>query len=102
MKEITLTSANFDKEIGGETPIFVDFWAAWCGPCRMMGGIIEELADESDGSYRVGKLNVDDERDIAMRYGITNIPTIILWKKGEIIAKTVGVKNKRALLNMLN
>ncbi len=102
MKELNLTKENFDTEINGETPVFVDFWASWCGPCRMMLPIIEQLADESDGSYRVGKVNVDDERELAVRYGVSTIPTIIVFRKGEAVKRSVGVVNKRALLNMLN
>ncbi len=101
MKEVILTKDNFDEQISQETPMFVDFWASWCGPCRRMSTVIEQLAEESDGSYRVGTLNVDDERDIAMRYGIMNIPTIILFKNGEDAKRTMGVVNIRALLNML-
>lgn len=101
MKEVILTKDNFDEQISQETPMFVDFWASWCGPCRRMSTVIEQLAEESDGSYRVGTLNVDDERDIAMRYGIMNIPTIILFKNGEDTKRTMGVVNIRALLNML-
>ena len=101
MKEVILTKDNFDEQISQETPMFVDVWASWCGPCRRMSTVIEQLAEESDGSYRVGTLNVDDERDIAMRYGIMNIPTIILFKNGEDTKRTMGVVNIRALLNML-
>lgn len=99
--EIILTSENFDREIAGETPILVDFWASWCGPCRMLAPTIEQLAKESDGSYRVGKVNVDDEGDIAARFGIQSIPTLIVFKNGEEVKRSLGVKPKGAILEML-
>ncbi|MDY5000423.1 MAG: thioredoxin domain-containing protein, partial [Lachnospiraceae bacterium] len=71
MKEITLTSENFEAEVlKSDVPVLVDFWAPWCGPCRMMGPVIEELANESDGSYKVGKINVDDEIELASTYKV--------------------------------
>lgn len=99
--EIELTLENFDSHIASQTPILVDFWAAWCGPCRMLAGTIEELANESDGSYKVGKVNVDEQPELAKRYGVMSIPTLIVFKNGEIIDKSVGVKPKAAILNML-
>ena len=74
--ELELTLDNFDAEIGKSTPILVDFWAAWCGPCRMLSGVIQQLANESDGSYRVGKVNVDEQPELAKRFGIASIPTV--------------------------
>ena len=99
--EIVLTSENFDKEIAGDTPILVDFWASWCGPCRMLAPTIEQLAHESDGSYRIGKVNVDDEGEIAARFGIQSIPTLIVFKNGEEVTRSLGVKPKGAILEML-
>ena len=71
--ELELTLDNFDAEIGKSTPILVDFWAAWCGPCRMLSGVIQQLANDSDGSYRVGKVNVDEQPELAKRFGIASI-----------------------------
>lgn len=99
--EIELTLENFDSQIASQTPILVDFWAAWCGPCRMLAGTIEELAGESDGSYKVGKVNVDEQPELAKRYGVMSIPTLIVFKNGEIVNKSVGVKPKAAILAML-
>ncbi|MCH5278260.1 MAG: thioredoxin [Christensenellaceae bacterium] len=99
--EIELTNQNFDTEINKDTPILVDFWASWCGPCRMLAGTIEQLANESDGSYRVGKVNVDEQPDLAKRFGVMSIPTLIVFKNGKEINKSVGVKPKGAILQML-
>ncbi len=99
--EIELTLENFDSQIASQTPILVDFWAAWCGPCRMLAGTIEELAGESDGSYKVGKVNVDEQPELAKRYGVMSIPTLIVFKNGEIVNKSVGVKPKATILAML-
>ena len=95
--ELELTLDNFDAEIGKSTPILVDFWAAWCGPCRMLSGVIQQLANESDGSYRVGKVNVDEQPELAKRFGIASIPTLIFFKIGEILKKTVGHREKDEL-----
>lgn len=99
--EIELTLENFDSQIASQTPILVDFWASWCGPCRMLAGTIEELANESDGSYKVGKVNVDEQPELAKRYGVMSIPTLIVFKNGEAVNKSVGVKPKAAIRAML-
>ena len=99
--EIELSLDNFDTEIAKDTPILVDFFANWCGPCKMLAGTIEQLAKESDGSYRVGKVNVDDQPEIAARYNVMNIPTLIVFKNGEAVNKNVGVIPKGKILEML-
>ena len=99
--EIELNLDNFDTEIAKDTPILVDFFANWCGPCKMLAGTIEQLAKESDGSYRVGKVNVDDQPELAARYNVMNIPTLIVFKNGESVNKTVGVIPKGKILEML-
>ena len=99
--EIELSLDNFDTEIAKDTPMLVDFFANWCGPCKMLAGTIEQLAKESDGSYRVGKVNVDDQPELAARYNVMNIPTLIVFKNGEAVNKTVGVIPKGKILEML-
>lgn len=99
--EIELSLDNFDTEIAKGTPILVDFFANWCGPCKMLAGTIEQLAKESDGSYRVGKVSVDDQPELAARYNVMNIPTLIVFKNGEAVNKNVGVIPKGKILEML-
>lgn len=96
--EMKFTSANFDTEVlAADRPAVVDFFATWCGPCKMMAPVIEALAAEYDGKVIVGKIDVDENPDIAARYGVMTIPTIILFKNGEIITKTIGVQSKDSL-----
>ena len=93
MKEFT--SANFDAEVlGASVPVVVDFYATWCGPCKMMAPIMEKMAEEFEGKALIGKLDVDECGDIAGRYGVMSIPTIILFKDGAPVNKLVGLQNK--------
>ena len=102
MIEIKLTKQNFENEVlKSDIPVLVDFWAPWCGPCRMIGPIIEEIAAEADGKYKVGKINVDDEQELAAAYHIISIPTIIVFKDGKPKNTALGVRSKSELLNML-
>jgi thioredoxin len=97
-QEITLTDNTFDAEINNSTqPILVDFWAPWCMPCRIVAPILEELAKENNGSLRVAKLNVDDNPMTASRFGITGIPTLLLFKNGEMTERWVGALPKPML-----
>lgn len=97
------TSENFETEVlKSEVPVLVDFYADWCGPCKMMGPVVEELAGEYEGRAKVGKLNVDNSDDIAARYRVMTIPTIMVIKDGEITDKFVGVQNKTKLMDALN
>ena len=102
MAEILLNEENFDKEVlHSELPVLVDFFATWCGPCRMLAPIIEELAEEQEGKVKVCKLNVDDASGIAARYGISSIPTLILFRNGEIAASSLGFKLKAEIEELL-
>jgi thioredoxin 1 len=97
-----LTSENFDTEVlQSDKPYLVDFWASWCGPCRAVAPIVEQLAEDMAGSINVGKLNVDDEQAIAQRYRVMSIPTIILFKDGQTAAVSVGAVPKDELLRRI-
>lgn len=101
MNTITLTSANFEEITNqNEKPVLIDFWALWCGPCRMLGPIIDEIANEND-SIIVGKVNVDEEPELASRFGIMSIPTIVVMKDGKIANQTMGVQPKASILSLL-
>ena len=90
-----VTLDNFEKEVmQAETPVVVDFWASWCGPCRMVAPIIEELAREYSGKAKVGKVNVDEEAELAVKYGIVSIPTVLIFKNGEVMEKLVGAQSQ--------
>lgn len=92
------TDSNFDSEvINSETPVLVDFWAEWCMPCRMLAPTIDEVAQEFDGKVKVGKLDTDANRDISVKLGISAIPTVILFKGGEVVKKFVGLTSKEDL-----
>ena len=100
--EKVFTSENFEMEVlKSEIPVMVDFYADWCGPCKMMGPIVEELAVEYEGKVKIGKLNVDTSGDIALKYGVMSIPTLIVFKKGEVIRKEVGMQTKKILISDL-
>ena len=95
MSVINLTTENFEEEVlNAKEPVLVDFWATWCGPCKMLAPTVSEIADEYEGKVKVCKLDVDQAMDIAMSYGVASIPTLILFKDGEIVKKSVGVVSK--------
>ncbi len=99
---ITLSEATFDEEVNGsDIPILVDFWADWCGPCKMIAPILEEIADEQAGKLKVAKLNVDEAPTIAQRFGVMSIPTMIVFDAGSPAKKVVGAKPKAALMGDL-
>ena len=95
--EVTITSENFASLKAGNLPLVVDFWATWCGPCRMVAPIITELAEEYDGKLVVGKCDVEENEDLAAEFGIRNIPTILFFKQGEVVEKVIGAQSKASL-----
>jgi len=96
------TDQNFEQEVlNSQKPVLVDFWAPWCGPCQMMGPIIEELAEELEGQVVVGKLNVDENPQMAQKYGIMGIPTLLVFKNGQVVEQFVGVQPKEVLKTSL-
>jgi thioredoxin 2 len=100
---VTVTDATFDREVMGITgrPVLLDCWAPWCPPCRMIGPIMDQLASESDGRYRIAKLNVDENPGISSRYQIASIPTMLIFKDGQLIDRLVGAKPKQAIVERL-
>ena len=103
MAEVVLTKDNFKNEVlESDIPVLVDFWATWCGPCRMLSPIIEEIAEEYEGSVKVGKVNVDDEPDLSAQYGIESIPTVMYFRNGEVSDTAIGYRPKSEFEKMIN
>ena len=103
MKEITITADNFDAEVlKSDIPVLVDFWAVWCGPCRMLGPIVEEIATDFEGKAVVGKVDVDANQEFAAKYGVRNIPTVLLFQNGEVVGRQVGVAPKKTYTDAID
>ncbi len=97
-----ITSANFEKEVlNSPVPVLVDFWATWCMPCKMLAPVIEELSQEANGTYKVGKIDVDAAPNLAAQFGVMNIPTVMVFRNGQVVNKSVGVVPKKQLADML-
>ena len=103
MAEIVLTKDNFEQEVlKSSIPVVVDFWATWCGPCQMLAPVLEEVANELEGKIKVGKVNVDEQMELALEYKISSIPTLLVFENGEIKKKNLGFLPKDLLLKFIN
>jgi thioredoxin 1 len=101
-RHLILTDQNFRTEVLQDPkPVLVDFWAPWCGPCQVMNPIFTELADEYEGRIRVGKVNVDEQPEVSARYGIRSIPTLLLFKNGQVVERIIGAMSKRLLVEKM-
>lgn len=102
MAVVTITKDNFQKEVlESEIPVLVDFWAGWCGPCKMLSPVVDEVAEEIAGTVKVGKVNVDEESDLARQFRVMSIPTLIVFKNGSVVNQSVGVISKQEILDLV-
>ena len=102
MAVIKITSKNFEEEVSkSELPVLLDFWASWCGPCRMVSPIVDEVANELEGKAKVGKINVDEEQELAQEFSIMSIPTLVVINNGKLVNQSVGVRSKQEIIEMI-
>lgn len=102
MKPVEVTDSNFQNEVlNSATPVLIDFWAEWCGPCKMIAPVVEELAREYDGKLKVGKVDVDSNQQVSMQFGIRSIPTLLIFKQGKVVDQLVGAVPKRMLVEKI-
>ncbi len=102
MEVLTITSKNFEQEVlKSDLPVLLDFWASWCGPCKMMSPIVDEVAKELNGKAKIGKINVDEEPNLASSFNIMSIPTLVVIENGKLKTQSVGVKSKEEVIKMI-
>ena len=102
MAELNITSLNFENEVlNSDKPVLLDFYADWCGPCKMLAPVLHEIAEESTGALKVGKVNVDEQMELAMRFRVSSIPMLVVFKDGEAVAKSVGYRSKPEIAAMV-
>jgi len=102
MSVIKITKENFNSEVlKSDVPVLIDFWAPWCGPCRALSPLIDEIAEEANGKFKVGKVNVDEQPELASKFSVMSIPTLVVMKNGELVNKTVGSRPKEQLLSLI-
>ena len=100
---IEITDANFDSEvINSDKPVLIDFWAVWCGPCKLIAPVVEEVAKEYDGKFKVGKMDIDNNPNVAMKYGIRSIPTLLIFKDGKVVDQIVGAVPKNVITSKMD
>ncbi|WP_110953906.1 thioredoxin [Anaerosinus massiliensis] len=103
MSVLTITKDNFETEVlKSDKPVLIDFWAGWCGPCRMLSPVVDEIAEEAEGKVKIGKINVDEQPQLASQFNVMSIPTLVVIKDGKTAATAVGVKSKQDILEMLD
>lgn len=102
MPVLTLTKENFTQEaVNSDKTVLIDFWAPWCGPCRMVSPIVDEIAEETETTVKVGKVNVDEQPELAAQFGVMSIPTLVVMKDGKVVTSSVGTKSKESILSMV-